>query len=657
MNIYAQVYDDNIRPLMDKIDQVRSLLSTTVDGIVFPNVVVVGDQSSGKSTLLEALSLVELPKGTGIVTRCPLVLRLRKSDKRRVYHLHDNRQYPLDEVNLNVSEYIETETRKLAGNSKNVVQDLIELQVEDPHVRDLTVVDLPGLARNPIADQPRDIYDQTKNLILKYISKEASVILCVYPANVDIAIVESFALARQVDPFGKRTIGVITKSDLAVDQKLLIHQLIMEGLNVTHLKLGFVAVRNRSTDEKISLEEARKREHDFFRQHPASTAVGWNCLGIDALINRLANLYSHRVKEIFPRMRTDIQAQIIKTNEQLSKLPPDLKTSAARLAAYNELVDLYVERILKPYLMSSNGRQRTSMINNLHDKFNKFKNTIGDQRKAIFSEEYRSNVAKEIKKCSGEQFPNFLCSTMLKQFICQKLGELWDTTDKLINECFRQTIKLLQKEEKDACTDNALLSKLINLFHHVTATYLNEKKQAVNNHLKELIELDKNDPYTVNTYYMVTVEKYKGPLAETQATTVSPKRDGFDDDDDDEFIFDAISTDDQAVKQMLISIYSYWKLLTKRFIDYTTLSLRAGCVFSVCPVVRQRLRQIPVERFDSVDKYLADDDLIQNKRKQFQKTKEILERAYAILHEDDNTADDVTDTDLIPMEDILSMTV
>ena len=304
MNTFSNVYDDKVRPLMDKIDQVRAILSSNDHGITFPNVVVVGDQSSGKSTLLEALSLVELPKGSGIVTRCPLVLRLRKSLQRQVYRIHDdNNKTLLDESKLNILKYIEEETKALAGNHKNVVHDMIELLVEDPNVRDLTVVDLPGIARNPIADQPKDIHKQTTDLIKKFISQQGTVILCVFPANVDVATVESFTLAREVDASGIRTIGVITKSDLASNNDMLIQQLLMEKADVLHLTLGFVAVRNRSTDETLSLEEARRREKEFFHQHPASSIVGWHCLGIDALINRLADLYSDRVRDIFPKMR------------------------------------------------------------------------------------------------------------------------------------------------------------------------------------------------------------------------------------------------------------------------------------------------------------------------------------------------------------------
>jgi hypothetical protein len=93
---------------------------------------------------------------------------------------------------------------------------------------------------------------------------------------------------------------------------------------------------------------------------------------------------------------------------------------------------------------------------------------------------------------------------------------------------------------------------------------------------------------------------------------------------------------------MLLSLYSYWKLLTKRFIDYVTLSLRAGCVFTVYPVLQQRLRRIPIEHPDWIDRYLADDDFIRHKRKQYKKTEEILEKVYQILHGDDTIfADDI----------------
>ena len=634
MDTLISVYDKKIRPLMDKIDQARSLLSFNSDGIKFPNVVVVGDQSSGKSTLLEALSLVELPKGTGIVTRCPLVLRLRKSNQRRVYHLHNNTKTPLNEAILNILQYIESETNKLAGGKKNVVHDLIELQVEDPNVRDLTLVDLPGIAPNPISDQPKDIHKQTTDLIRNYIQQEGSVILCVFPANVDVATVESFTLAKEVDPSGVRTIGVITKSDLAPNQNVFIQQLSMDQSHVFHLKLGFIAVRNRSTDEKLSLSDARIREKEFFHEHPASTTVGWNCLGVDALINRLAELYSDRVRDTFPKMREEVQAKLKEVNEQLSKLPPDLETPQARLAKYYELVDFYVENILRMRLESSNDDRHPSMVNSLHEKFKQLEKTAGIQKRQFFSDSYRLKVRGAMSACFGEQLPNFLPYPVFKRLIHEKLDQLREAIEILINDCFRMTQSVLSEKDEETCNNDILMLKLLPTFRHLLISYLNEKSQTVHSQLQELIRLEKHDPYTINHYYMDTTTRLRSNIKGNNKagfTSFFPITTNNGDDDDNKLFLDAISNDDQAVQEMMISLYAYWNLLLKRLIDYTALFVRAECVFDICAGMRERLRQIPIQQTDFIDACLAEDTQDRNRRKQLQQSKERLGKVHGIL--------------------------
>ncbi|CAF1530360.1 unnamed protein product [Rotaria sp. Silwood1] len=637
MNTFTAAYDAKVRPLMDKVDRIRSLLSSTDDGISFPSVVVVGDQSSGKSTLLESISLVELPKGSGIVTRCPLVLRLRKSNQRKVYRLHDgNKKESLDEkTTMNLLKYIEEETKKIAGNNKNVVKDLIELQVEDPSVRDLTVIDLPGIARNPIGDQPKDIHKQTTDLILHFIRQEGTVILCVFPANVDIATVESFTLAREVDPKGIRTIGVITKSDLAPNHDVLIQQLLMEKSDVLHLTLGFVAVRNRSTDENISLEDARKREKDFFHQHPASSAIGWHCLGIEALINRLADLYSDRVQEIFPKMRLDIQNRLKDVRRELSKFPPDLQTSEARLAKYFELADFYVENILKERLSNSNNDQHETMSNKLHEKFMKFNEIIRKYTREMFSEAYRSKVKRAMEAYAGEQLPNFLPYPVLKSLISEKIDQLAEATGALVNESFSMTEKLLLDANSEACQKDILLRKLIPPFRDIVALYLNEKKQTIHDQFNELIRLERHNPYTLNPLYICKLERFKSDTAHRQSNdlqlAISLEKEEKLYDPDYSSMLISLLIEEKSQRKMLTSLYSYWKALTIRFTDYAALHLRAGCDFDVCPGVRERLRRVPSEQCDFVDSYLAEDAYVRAKRQQLQATKERLEKVNVIL--------------------------
>ncbi|KAK7022889.1 Dynamin-related GTPase protein [Paramarasmius palmivorus] len=164
---------------------------------------------------------------------------------------------------------IEQETFRVAGQNKGISKLPISLRIYSPNVLDLTLVDLPGLTKIPVGDQPSDIEKQIRNLVLDYISKPNSVILAVSPANVDLANSESLKLARSVDPQGRRTIGVLTKLDLmdagtnALD--------ILTG-RVYPLKLGFIGVVNRSQQDINSekpMEDALKSEQEFFQQPPS----------------------------------------------------------------------------------------------------------------------------------------------------------------------------------------------------------------------------------------------------------------------------------------------------------------------------------------------------------------------------------------------------
>ena len=619
MTTFINAYDEKIRPLMDKIDQVRSLLSSNEDGVVLPSVVVVGDQSSGKSTLLEALSLVELPKGSGIVTRCPLVLRLRRATNRTVYRLHGKEKNRLNEAKLDIMKYIEQETQKLAGASKNVVHELIELQIEDPNVRDLTVVDLPGIARIPIADQPKNIYKQTTDLIRKFIRQEGSVILCVFPANVDVVTVESFNIAREVDPEGMRTIGVITKSDLAPKEDALVQQLLMDRADVLKLKLGFVAVRNRSSDEKISLEDARQREKEFFRQSSIATITGWDCLGIEALIDRLADLYADRVRETFPRMKADVQSRLKEVTEQLSKLPPNLETPAARLAKYHELADTYVENVVRVRFTSSSDGQYISMLNTLHGRFTRYQEIIRQQAKEFHSSSYRGKVARAMATCFGEQLPNFLPHPVLRRLISEKLDQLWRTTEMLINESFQVALSLLTDKDIEACQGDLLLVKLLPFFRQLAITFLEKKKSSAYDQLEEMIRIEKQEPYTLNHSYMETINEFKeyqadmkAPANSTQLGSKPPTTDI-----DNLGIFKSVSTDEQSVQDMVISIHAYWKLVDSNVSWTMRRYLYVPAVYSTYVLVwRHRLTQIPIETPEFVDAQLAEDVSIRSKRRQ-----------------------------------------
>uniref|UniRef100_A0A4W5R6Z8 Interferon-induced GTP-binding protein Mx n=1 Tax=Hucho hucho TaxID=62062 RepID=A0A4W5R6Z8_9TELE len=246
---------EKVRPFIDLIDDMRSI---GIDKeLPLPTIAVVGDQSSGKSSVLETLSGVALPRGTGIVTRCPLLLQLYKQTNNRQVLFHQ--YFPIDLTAQNV----------LAGKGVGICEDLITLKITSSTVCDLSLIDLPGITRVAVKGQPDDIGAHIKNLILKFIKNKRTIILVVVPCNVDIATTEALKMAQEMDPEGTRTLAILTKPDL-IDPGAEKNVLEIVHNRVIFLNMGYVIVKCRGQkqiDENMSITHAIEEELEFFRNH------------------------------------------------------------------------------------------------------------------------------------------------------------------------------------------------------------------------------------------------------------------------------------------------------------------------------------------------------------------------------------------------------
>jgi dynamin 1-like protein len=263
-----------------------------------------------------------LPRGTGIVTRCPLVLQLIHISKEEAgdgwgwaTFLHDKEKRYNDFSK--VREEIRAETDRKAGMNKGISSDPIRLRVYSSHVLDLTLVDLPGITKVPVGDQPDDIEQQTHDLCRTYITNPNSIILAVSPANADIATSESIKLAKSVDPQGNRTLAVCTKLDL-MDRGTDAHD-ILEG-KVIPVKLGIIGVVNRSQediDKGKAIEDAIHDEASFLkRRYPLLATKN----GTPYLARRLNKLLMFHIRQCLPDLRARIASMINKHETVLSHL-------------------------------------------------------------------------------------------------------------------------------------------------------------------------------------------------------------------------------------------------------------------------------------------------------------------------------------------------
>ncbi|KAF2742046.1 hypothetical protein M011DRAFT_497748 [Sporormia fimetaria CBS 119925] len=208
--------DEQMMMLTKKMIQIRGLLQTVgqSESLTLPSIVVIGSQSSGKSSVLEAIVGHEfLPKGSNMVTRRPIELTLVNTpDSHAEYgefpalglaKITDFHQIQRTLTDLNLA----------VPPEQCVSDDPIQLRIYSPNVPDLSLIDLPGYIQVTGRDQPVELKEKIVDLCEKYI-KAPNVILAISAADVDLANSTALRASRKVDPRGERTVGVITKMDL-----------------------------------------------------------------------------------------------------------------------------------------------------------------------------------------------------------------------------------------------------------------------------------------------------------------------------------------------------------------------------------------------------------------------------------------------------------
>ncbi|MBW02075.1 Dynamin-2, partial [Eschrichtius robustus] len=217
-----------------------------------------------------------------------------------------------------VRQEIEAETDRVTGTNKGISPVPINLRVYSPHVLNLTLIDLPGITKVPVGDQPADIEYQIKDMILQFISRESSLILAVTPANMDLANSDALKLAKEVDPQGLRTIGVITKLDL-MDEGTDARDILENKL--LPLRRGYIGVVNRSQKDiegKKDIRAALAAERKFFLSHPAYRHMA-DRMGTSHLQKTLNQQLTNHIRESLPALRSKLQSQLLSLEKEVEE--------------------------------------------------------------------------------------------------------------------------------------------------------------------------------------------------------------------------------------------------------------------------------------------------------------------------------------------------
>ncbi|XP_044000045.1 dynamin-1a isoform X4 [Gambusia affinis] len=307
---------DDLIPLVNRMQDAFSAIGQNAN-LDLPQIAVVGGQSAGKSSVLENFVGRDfLPRGSGIVTRRPLVLQLVNCPTEYAEFLHckGKKFIDFDEVR----QEIEAETDRITGANKGISPVPINLRVYSPHVLNLTLVDLPGMTKVPVGDQPADIEAQIREMLFQFVTKENCLMLAVSPANSDLANSDALKIAKEVDPQGMRTIGVITKLDLmdeGTDAKDILENKLLP------LRRGYIGVVNRSQkdiDGKKDINAAIAAERKFFLTHPAYRHLAER-MGTPYLQKVLNQQLTNHIRDTLPGLRAKLQSQLLSIEKEVEE--------------------------------------------------------------------------------------------------------------------------------------------------------------------------------------------------------------------------------------------------------------------------------------------------------------------------------------------------
>ncbi|CAD8128303.1 unnamed protein product [Paramecium sonneborni] len=518
---------ENLRKVITLVDQLRDIGLN--DYIKLPRIVVLGIQSAGKSSLLEHIVGIDfLPRGSGVVTRRPLELRLSNAPAsvcatptaEFVEEIKGKKFTNFEEVRQKINEL----TDKVCGQAKNIIDKPIILAVQGPNCPDLTLVDLPGITRIPIAGQPANIEEITTNMAKRYCEDKSAIILCVVAANADMTTSDALLLAKKLDPDGIRTIGVLTKIDI-MDQGTNAFKM-LKGEEVP-LKYGYVGVKLRSQQEindNIPIIQAVLREKNFFANHPVYSTIPGEIFGTQVLTRKLTTILYRRIRSFLPELMREINNRVGKIQVRLDVLGPGLPVEDSDKMHYiwklihefsvrfrNSITGSYqkVKSTKKnDFFQVPAGAKIKLLFSELYDEFN----DLDYQALKKYSED---DITQVIQKYSALTIPGFLPVDAFYALLNPELKRLQQPAFNIIDEAYsileEYAIEIL-------CDQLQTIPSVLKMLEEQVLEIIQECKSNAQNSVQDILDAEMNYVFTNDSNYLAGKQfiRFGKPAKEAQ---------------------------------------------------------------------------------------------------------------------------------------------
>lgn len=550
---------------LDLLDSVDCLRSQGISHYVsLPQIIVCGDQSSGKSSVLEAVSGVSFPVKSNLSTRFPTELVLRKTSQMGVSVSIVPHQARTESERLALSSFHEKlegfeglpnliENAKAAmgisTHGKAFSKDLLRVEVSGPDRPHLTIVDLPGLIHSETKQQSASDVELVQDVVQSYMKEPRSIILAVVSAKNDYANQIVLKLARAADKKGNRTMGVITKPDtlIAGSESEAMYVSLARNQDV-EFRLGWHVLKNMDSETgKWSLADRDVKEEEFFSQGIWAD-MSRSLLGVDKLRSRLSKVLLGQIAAELPSLIDEIEIKSSACRNRLDKLG-DPRATLAEQQLYLFQLSQSLQSLVKaavdgtyndPFFgdaKSEPGYQKRirAVMQNLNLDFADNISRRGHCREVTESK-HTSHISKEVipitrdqfidriqhlmKRTRGRELPGTFNPMIVSDLFLEQSAPWEAIARSHVEKVWKAAKEFLGQAVAyvaDTTTSKALLQKIFKPALDQLLEILNEKTTEL------LTPHQRSHPITYNHYFTETLQKLRNQRNQDEYTKIIKK--------------------------------------------------------------------------------------------------------------------------------------
>ncbi|OMJ73058.1 hypothetical protein SteCoe_28335 [Stentor coeruleus] len=606
---FAGSFYSDLRALINLVDHLRD--AGLHRYIRLPRIVTLGVQSSGKSSVLESIvGLNFLPRNEGVCTRRPLELRLvHSAESTKPYGVFEGVDQKIFDF-TKVRDTIIKLTEDKAGRTKNIIDDPIVLTIYSSTCPDLTLIDLPGVTRIPVGDQPKNIYEITKEMAHRYISDPRTIILCVCAANVDITTSDGIQMAKRVDPQGIRTLGVITKIDI-MDRGTNAKRIILS--EEVKLKLGFIGVKNRSQEDinnEMRVEDALSEEKEYFSKSEIYASMPPGLLGTEALTKKLTQVLFTHIKNFLPEIIRETVIRIKECNDRLKELgpsaPADLKSKLQLLwNMVTDFCELFKNTIRGKYDKRTNSNIVKDLPggSKIKEAFNKLLVEFSMDYKAT-SEYSDEDIQRAMAMHEGDNIPGFPAIDVFIYLMQPQLEKIREPVIDCLLEVHSYLDDLAHKIISRVFYRFPTLGAVIS---DIATHVLQREREKTREIVESIINAEEGYIFT-NDYEYLTLR-----------TEIIPKADG-----------KIKNTDNIFVNEIRTRIDSYYRIVIRNVRDVVPKIIGHFLVRNIMNTMQMELYE-QINNSESITNQLSEPAHITAERESLKKQLETLKKAEKIL--------------------------